>query len=66
MSELYYSTESEEHLTNIGDKDDDQWDELTRIEMEEDLLDSWDLHHPCYTSEELEEEDYDAARLNTI
>ena len=66
MSKLYYSTESEEHLINIGDKDDDQWDELTRIEMEEDLLDSWDLHHPCYASEELEEEDYDAARLNTI
>lgn len=56
MNNFYYSTDSEEHLINIGDKEEDQWDELTRIEMEEDLMDSWDNYmdsnHPCFTAEE--------------
>jgi len=56
MNNFYYSTDSEEHSINIGEKSEDQWDELTRIEMEEDLTDSWDKFmesdHSYFTAEE--------------
>ena len=43
MGDLYYSTGSDTHLINIGEKAEDQWDELTEMELEEDIMDMWDL-----------------------
>ena len=37
MSEFYYSTDSEEHLINIGEKQEPQWDKVTEEELWEDI-----------------------------
>ena len=44
MSDLIYSTESEEHKINIGEKEEPQWCELTEEELKWDLMDSWDTY----------------------
>lgn len=34
---FYYSTDSNEHLINIGEKSEPQWDYLTEQEISEDI-----------------------------
>lgn len=41
MSEFYYSTDSEEHLIDIGEKQEPQWDALTDWELAEELSESF-------------------------
>ena len=67
-----YSTDSDEHLENIGEKSVPQWDELTDIELSEDIqavndyLDD-ELDHLDQTNDEIDRlnedlenyEDYD-------
>ena len=47
MSDIYYSTDSVEHLVNIGKKSEEQWCELTEDEIQEDIHamnDYWDKY----------------------
>ena len=45
MSDVVYKTDSDEHLINIGEKSEPQWDYLTEQDLEQDLYDSWDLNY---------------------
>ena len=44
MSELFYSTDSDEHKINTGERQEEQWCELTDEEIKQDIMDSWDLY----------------------
>jgi len=45
MSDFYYSTDSDKHLENIGEKQEAQWDEQYDMELWEDLIESWDNYN---------------------
>ena len=45
MSDVVYSTDSDEHLVNIGEKSEPQWDYLTHQDLDQDLYDSWDMDY---------------------
>jgi hypothetical protein len=45
MSDVIYSTDSDEHLINTGEKSDIQWCELTDEEVNQDIMDSWDIYN---------------------
>lgn len=44
MIDVIYSTDSEEHLINTGEKSEPQWCELTDEEAKQDIMDSWDMY----------------------
>ena len=46
MNDVIYSTDSDEHLVNIGEKSEPQWCEQTEEDLMNDLqdmYDSWDM-----------------------
>ena len=45
MSYVVYSTDSDEHLVNIGEKSEPQWDYLTEQDLEQDQYDSCDMYY---------------------
>ncbi len=40
--DIVYSTDTDEHKINTGEKQEPQWCVLTEEEMKQDLMDSWD------------------------
>lgn len=54
----YYSTDSEDHLINIGERQEPQWDDLTSWELNEDLVDSF--------NDAIHQEDLDKAYIQDI
>tara|TARA_R110000850_G_scaffold273034_1_gene408759 strand:+ start:72 stop:221 length:150 start_codon:yes stop_codon:yes gene_type:complete len=43
--DIVYSTESDEHLINTGKKQEEQWCYITTEEVNQDIMDSWDIYH---------------------
>ena len=48
MSDVIYRTDSDEHLINVGEKQEPQWCELTDEEIKQDIMDSWDMYDKLY------------------
>jgi hypothetical protein len=44
MADVIYRTDSDEHLINTGEKLEPKWYELTEEEIEQDIIDSWDMY----------------------
>jgi hypothetical protein len=49
MTTITYSTDSDEHLINIGEKTEPDMDLMEALDLEQQLHDDWDAfmeHHP--------------------